>query len=97
MAHKGIPATTYRPMPTDFPATFARVGWEGIEAEVHAHKTTIKRWMLDYGEAELQRMRREYLHEQYSARGHRIGGVRPGRPRSAAGRYVLGIRAPTAK
>ena len=74
-----IPATTYRPMPASFPEIFARVGWDGIEAECRAHRTTIKRWMLNFGEAELIRRRREYLQAQYAARGHRIGGVRPGR------------------
>lgn len=82
----------YRPMPRDFPETFARVGWDGIEAEVRAHKTTIKRWMVAYGEADLIRMRREHLEAEYAKRGRKIGGVTPGRKLGNAARYVLGLR-----
>lgn len=89
MSHAGVPLKTYRPMPVDFPETFERVGWEGIEAECRAHKTTIKRWMLSFGEEELQRRRRAWLEARYGERGHRIGGVRPGLKTKAA-RYVAG-------
>jgi hypothetical protein len=68
----------YRPIPRDFAETFVRVGWEGIEAAFRAHKTTIKRWMIAYGEAELIRRRRA-LEALYAARGHRVPGMTPGR------------------
>jgi hypothetical protein len=75
-----------RPMPRDFPETFARVGWDGIEAEYRAHKDTIKRWMVEFGEDELKAGRRAFLEVAYAAMGKRIPGRRPGR----AKRYVLG-------
>lgn len=78
-------------MPKDFPETFARVGWDGIEAEVRAHKDTIRRWIIDYGQEKLILMRREYLEAKYAAQGRKIGGVRPGRKLGAAGRYVMGM------
>ena len=95
----------YRMMPHDFPQTFARVGWDGIEYECRAHKTTIKRWMVEYGEPELQRMRREFLEAKAIETGRRVPGVKPGsrigakywdgdadaaRKRTRAKRYVLG-------
>jgi hypothetical protein len=95
MTWAGLPTRPRRPMPRDFPDTFARVGWDGIEAEMRAHKDTIRRWMIDYGQEELIRMRREYLEQKYAAEGRKIGGVRPGRKLSAASRYVLGMRRST--
>ena len=85
-----IPARTIRPMPRDFPETFARVGWDGIEWECRAHKTTIKRWMIDYGEAELIDARRAYLVAAYAERGHRPAGLTPGRKLGISARYVMG-------
>lgn len=78
----------YRPIPRDFIETFARVGWEGIEAEYRAHKTTIKRWMVELGEEMLRAARREWLERHYAVHhgGKRIPGARPGMAR----RYVLG-------
>lgn len=85
----------YRPIPRDFADTFARVGWDGIEAELHAHKTTIKRWIDQYdaqadldGGPPLHVIRRQWLERHYAENlgGKKIGGVRPGR----AKRYVLG-------
>jgi hypothetical protein len=80
-------------MPRDFAETFARVGWDGIEDELHAHKTTIKRWCLEYGYDALKQMRREYLERIYAARGHRIGGRRPS---ISAGQCVMAGVAPPA-
>jgi hypothetical protein len=87
-------------MPADFPETFARVGWDAIESECRAHKTTIKRWMIEYGEVELQQMRRDFLIAKKAALGHRIGGVAPGKrigqkywsdgDRKRGKRYVMG-------
>lgn len=78
----------YRPIPRDFTETFARVGWEGIEAEYRAHKTTVKRWMVELGEDMLRAARREWLEQYYAVHhgGKQIPGRRPGR----AKRYVLG-------
>lgn len=84
------PQTGYRPMPRDFPDTFARVGWEGIEQECRAHKTTIKKWMVAYGEEQLIHSRRMYLEDQYTREGKRVGGIRPGRKLGISGRYVMG-------
>lgn len=82
-----VPIQPYRPMPTNFPELFAQHGWDGIEAECGAHKSTIKRWMLDYGEDTLRQMRRDWLERKYAALGRKVpGGWRPGR----AKRYVLG-------
>lgn len=70
--------TAIRLSPHDFAETFIRVGWEGVEAECRAHKAAVKRWLVESSEADLQRRRREYLEAKYSARCHRIGGIRPG-------------------
>ncbi|WP_375249529.1 hypothetical protein [Sphingomonas sp.] len=77
-------------MPADFPEAFARVGWEGIEDEMRAHKDTIKRWMIDHGEEQLQQARRAYLEAKYAAQGKRVGGIRPGRKLGKRARYVMG-------
>lgn len=82
--HGDHPGNDVPPDAADFPDIFARAGWDAIEAECRAHRTTIKRWMIDFGEADLIRRRREYLEAKYSARGHRIGGVRPGRKLATA-------------
>lgn len=85
----------YRPMPRDFPETFARCGWDSIEAEERAHKSTITRWIREYdaaaeseGKPLLWQLRRAWLEKDYAENrgGKRIGGQRPGRAR----RYVLG-------
>jgi hypothetical protein len=82
-------------MPRDFVETFIRVGWEGIEWECHAHKTTITRWIRAHdAEAEmagtllLREKRRAWLEQQYAEKhgGRRVGGKRP-----RARRYVLGM------
>lgn len=86
---KPVISTGYRPMPRDFPDAFARVGWEGIEDEMRAHKTTIRRWCDEYGYDRLKIMRREHLEAHYAKRGHRIPGRRP---TSTAGRFVMGLR-----
>jgi hypothetical protein len=93
MAWAGIPARAHRPMPKDFPEVFARVGWDGIEFEMRAHKDTIKRWMIDYGEARLQRQRRKHLEAVYQMRGYRVPGVRPGRKLSSLPDWVIRIAA----
>lgn len=88
-------ARGYRPMPRDFPETFARVGWDGIEAECRAHKDAIVRWIEAYdvealakGDPPLNQVRRAWLEARYAAEGKRIGGRRPGESRAA--RYVMG-------
>jgi hypothetical protein len=86
----GNPGSHYPSDARDFPETFTRVGWEGIEWECRAHKTTIKRWMLDYGEEALIDARRAYLVAQYAARGVRPAGIRPGRKLGISARYVMG-------
>lgn len=84
-------------MPRDFAETFARVGWDGIEAELRAHKTTIVRWIDEHdtaaiagGRPVLSQIRREWLEREYAENrgGRRIPGVKPGQTRRA--RYVLG-------
>lgn len=91
------PHLGYRPMPNDFAETFIRVGWDGIEAETRAHKTTIVRWIhihdaaaLRDGKPVLNQLRRQFLEAQYAAQGKRVGGRRPGM--SNAARYVMGMR-----
>lgn len=51
----------YRPVPREFPETFIRVGWYGIEKEMRAHARTIKRWMIICGREELIAARAEYV------------------------------------
>lgn len=94
---RDFPPTGYRPMPHDFAETFIRVGWDSIEAEVRAHKTTITRWITAYDleaiadeRPTLNQLRREHLERVYAAQGKRVGGRRPGMSRAA--RYVLGLR-----
>lgn len=89
------PHAGYRPMPRDFAETFVRVGWDGIEAEARAHKTTIVRWIEAYdaeaiaeGRPVLNQLRRTHLEAIYAARGHRVFGRKPGQSRAA--RYVMG-------
>ncbi len=84
MVWSGIPKKTVRPMPSDFPQVFIRVGWDEIEAELRAHKSTICRWILDYdaagakiGRLPLNQQRHLWLKEQYAARGLKVGGRRP--------------------
>jgi hypothetical protein len=84
----------YRPMPRDFIETFLRVGWDSIEAEMHAHKTTIVRWIEAYdiaaieeGRPILRELRRMYLIERNGLKGWGVSGrIKPSR----ASRYVMG-------
>jgi hypothetical protein len=87
MTHAGVPLTTYRPMPADFPEMFVLLGWDTICEHYQAHKTTVKRWMLNHGEEGLRERRRAYLEAIYAARGHKVPGIKPG---ARAKRYVLG-------
>jgi hypothetical protein len=84
------PAVGYRPIPVDFVEIFVRVGWDGIEAEVRAHKTTIVRWIeihdagaLAEGRPVLNVLRREWLERKYAATGKRVFGRKPGQSRAA--------------
>lgn len=80
--------TAYRSRPANFVEVFVRVGWGGAEAELHAHKRNIKRWLAEVGEDAVCALRRAYLTDFYGDRGYGVPGRRPG-ARSAK-RYVLG-------
>lgn len=85
MPHAG-PTIGYRPIPSDFVEIFLRVGWDGIEQEMRAHKKTIKRCIevIDAtpGSQPLRDRRREYLERRYAEQkgGRRIPGRLPAMP-----------------
>jgi hypothetical protein len=85
----------YRPCPVDFRETFIRVGWDGIEAEIGAHKRNIRVWIEQCGGDELRQARRQYLEDKYRAEsGDPDRGVPGRRPllKSRAARHVAGFR-----
>lgn len=57
----GKPSRMYRPVPRNFRETFIRVGWAGIEQEMHAHARSIKRWMEIVGREALIEARADYV------------------------------------
>lgn len=54
----------FRPCPAGFADTFIKVGWAGIEAEVHAHARSIRRWIALCGGDALTTARAKYVREQ---------------------------------
>lgn len=60
--------------------------------EARAHRTTVKAWMIAYGEDELRQARRDHLTVKYAKLGQRIPGVRPGRGGIAQRQRALALR-----
>lgn len=58
----------YRPVPRDFPQTFIRVGWFGIEKHYRAHARTIARWIDICGREALVAARADYVRENRKRR-----------------------------
>ena len=56
-------------MPADFPEMFVLLGHKTIEDHYYAGIGTIKRWMREYGEADLIQIRRGYLRKLSASRG----------------------------
>lgn len=68
-----------RPMPDDFPEMFVLLGHKTIEDHYAAGIGTIKRWMREYGEADLIWLRRSYLRKVAASEGRPIiHGRKPG-------------------
>lgn len=66
-------------MPDDFPEMFVLLGHKTIEDHYCAGIGTIKRWMREYGEAELIQTRRGYVRKLAAARGMAMAqGSKPG-------------------
>jgi len=58
---------------------FVLLGHKTIEDHYAAGQLAIKRWMREYGEAELIQLRRAYLRKLYASRGKtNITGRKPG-------------------
>lgn len=58
----------YRPVPVDFPDTFIRVGWGGIEKHYRVHAKTVKRWLQICDYDALRKRRAEYVKQQRAKR-----------------------------
>ena len=68
-----------RPMPPDFPEMFVLLGHKTIEIYYATAQRLVKRWMREYGEAELIQLRRGYLRKLAASRGQPgITGRKPG-------------------
>ncbi|WP_277968189.1 hypothetical protein [Sphingomonas echinoides] len=84
-------------MPADFPEMFVLLGHKTIEYHYCAGIGTIKRWMREYGEADLIQVRRGYLRKLYASKGSRTAaGSKPGVrfggfPEMAAGNPALAM------
>jgi hypothetical protein len=82
------PSIGYRPPPRDFEQQFVEHGHEAIQVYGY-FRPMFYRWCEELGYDRLKALRREYVEAKYAAEGKRVGGRRP---RSAAGRYVMGMR-----
>jgi len=80
----------YRPKPSDFLETFARMGWDGIDEHYRTNWRVIRRWYLEEGEDRCDQARYEWRCQH----GVRVPRKRPTRNRRAA--YVIGTRLPPA-
>lgn len=80
------PVRPYRPKPRDFRQKFIELGWDTVGEHYRASWKAIKRWVREEGTEELANERRKYLEQQYP--GRKVPGRRP---RTAAGRYVMGM------
>jgi hypothetical protein len=66
-------------MPPDFPEMFVLLGHKTIEEHYVTSWRPVKRWMSEYGEAELIQLRRAYLRKLAASRGQRmVTGRKPG-------------------
>lgn len=67
-------------MPPDFPQLFVLLGHKTIEYYYATNQRAVKRWMREYGEAELIQLRRGYLRKLAASKGiNRLCGRKPGK------------------